>query len=435
MGIKTSRYGPAMCSGKTLRRDKLSNSGDTLKLMILNYSRKAISGWINYPCRVISHEIDEKKMGNRGSKSEFSRNSVKEQRADGNWYIKPKLMYLRCALTGFERNYQINNPSNQNKNLPFSTLIQKPKLNLWFITGFADAESSFVILIQPNDKYKTKWRVKPIFSITLHQKDTAILEEIKKILGVGKVNIKKGLKVVYRVESFKEIEIIINHFENFPLVTAKLSDFLIFKECFEIIKQGEHLIENGLLKIISLKTNLNLGLPQNLIEAFPKIVPIAKPDYIFKGIPDPFWVSGFTSGDGSFNLKTGSSATTSIGVRVQLRFGIGLHIRELDVIKGLAAYFNLLYPLTPKSIEVSNVKYKNITTTSKVVDFQVTKFSDIVNIIIPFFDKYPIQGQKALDFEDFKKVVEIMKINDHLTVKGFEKILKIKKGMNLNRLW
>jgi hypothetical protein len=156
MGIKTSRYGPAMCSRKTLRRDKLSNSGDTLKLMILNYSRKTISGWINYPCTVINHKIDEKKMGNRGSKSEFIRNSVKEQRADGNWYIKPKLMYLRCALTDFERNYQINNLSNQNNKLPFSTLIQKPKLNLRFITSFADAESSFVILIQPNDKYKTK---------------------------------------------------------------------------------------------------------------------------------------------------------------------------------------------------------------------------------------------------------------------------------------
>jgi hypothetical protein len=156
MGIKISRYGPAMCSGKTLRRDKLPNSGDTLKLMVLNYSRKAISGWINYLCTVISHKIDEKKMGNRGSKSEFTLNSVKEQRADGSWCIKPKLIYLRCALTDFERNYQINNLSNQYNKLPFSTLIQKPKLNLWFITGFADAESSFVILVQPNDKYKTK---------------------------------------------------------------------------------------------------------------------------------------------------------------------------------------------------------------------------------------------------------------------------------------
>jgi len=130
MGIKTSRYGPAMCSRKTLRRDKLSNSGDTLNLMVLSYSRKAISGWNNYPCTVISHKIDEKKMGNRGSKSEFISNSVKEQRADGNWCIKLKLMYLRCALTGFERNYQINNLSNQYNKLLFSTLTQKPKLNL-----------------------------------------------------------------------------------------------------------------------------------------------------------------------------------------------------------------------------------------------------------------------------------------------------------------
>ena len=419
--------------------------------MVLNYSRKAISGWINYPCTVISHKIDEKKMGNRGSKSEFISNSVKEQRADGNWCIKSKLMYLRCALTGFERNYQINILSNQFNKLPFSTLIKKPELNLWFITSIADVEASFSILIQPNDKYKTNWRVKSIFSITLHKKDTAILEDIKKTLGVGKVDIKKPLKVVYRVESFKELEIIINHFNKYPLVTAKLSDFFIFKQCFEMIKQGVHLTEDGLLKIISLKTNLNLGLPHNLIKAFPKIVPITRPNYIFNGIPNPFWVSGFISGDGSFNLKIGSSATTSIGVRVQLRFGIGLHIRELDVIKGLAVYFNLLYPLASshtrgddtslhpgdasKSVEALNIKYKNITTSSKIVNFQVTKFSDIINIIIPFFEKYPIQGQKALDFEDFKKVVEIMKTNDHLTVKGFEKILKIKEGMNRNRLW
>jgi hypothetical protein len=83
---------------------------------------------------------------------------------------------------------------------------------------------------------------------------------------------------------------------------------------------------------------------------------------------------------------------------------------------------------------VSNIEYINITTTTKVVNFQVTKFSDINNIIIPFFNKYPIQGQKTLDFEDFKRVAEIMKINDHLTVKGFEEILKIKEGMNRNRL-
>jgi hypothetical protein len=176
-------------------------------------------------------------------------------------------------------------------------------------------EWNFSILVQSNKQYKTNWRVKPIFSITLHKKDIVILECIKETLGVGKIEIKEWSKVAYRVESIKELEVIINHFDKYPLVTTKWSNFIIFKQCFEMIKNGEHLTEDGLLKIIGLKSNLNLGLPDNIIKAFSnKIVTKTKPDYLFKGIPDPFWVSGFTSGDGSFNLKISSSATTSIGV-------------------------------------------------------------------------------------------------------------------------
>ena len=70
----------------------------------------------------------------------------------------------------------------------------------------------------------------------------------------------------------------------------------------------------------------------------------------------------------------------------------------------MAAYLNLFYPLASspvlragedasKSIQVLKIKYKNITTSAKGASIQVTKFSDIVNIIIPFFEKYLIHGQ------------------------------------------
>jgi hypothetical protein len=62
---------PVKRFGKPLLWDKLSNSGDTLKLLIPNYIRKTISGWINYSCMVISQKIIEKEMGYRGSKSDF----------------------------------------------------------------------------------------------------------------------------------------------------------------------------------------------------------------------------------------------------------------------------------------------------------------------------------------------------------------------------
>jgi hypothetical protein len=67
-------------------------------------------------------------------------------------------------------------------------------------------------------------------------------------------------------------------------------------------------------------------------------------------------------------------------------------------------------------------------------NFSITKFSDIELKIIPFFEKYPIHGVKALDFADFCKAGEIIKVKEHLTNEGLVKIEKIKSGMNINRI-
>ena len=331
-----------MCFGKTLNWLKLSNSGDTLKLMIPSYSRKAISGQNNYLGMVTSHKMSENEMGYRGSKSEFQSPqpkeiSVKEQRVDGSYFgFFPK---LRCTLMGFERSYQIKNPSNQFFKKYFSIFNTKPeaKINPWFLTGFADAESCFSIKIQANAKLKTKWRVRPVFSITLHIKDLALLEIIKNYLGVGNIS-KSGQKAVtFAVDSIKEITVIINHFDQYPLITQKLSDYLIFKQCFNIIKQGNHLTEIGLLEIIALKSNLNLGLPVKVKEAFPNVPEVKKLEYKFNGIPNPFWISGFTRGEGSFQIF---SINSNIA-RQELfaRFSIHLHIRDLEVLQGISTYF------------------------------------------------------------------------------------------------
>jgi hypothetical protein len=66
-------------------------------------------------------------------------------------------------------------------------------------------------------------------------------------------------------------------------------------------------------------------------------------------------------------------------------------------------------------------------------DFVVTRFSDVRDKIIPFCDKYPIVGVKALDFADFCKAAEIMKVKGHLTESGLAEIRKIKAGMNKGR--
>jgi len=62
------------------------------------------------------------------------------------------------------------------------------------------------------------------------------------------------------------------------------------------------------------------------------------------------------------------------------------------------------------------------------VSFRVRKFSDIVVKIIPFFDKHPLHGTKALDYAvpGGLPKLPISKVKGHLTEEGLEEILHIK---------
>ena len=74
--------------------------------------------------------------------------------------------------------------------------------------------------------------------------------------------------------------------------------------------------------------------------------------------------------------------------------------------------------------------YKN----NNCFNLTVRKFADIDTKIIPFFIKYPILGNKFLDFLDFCKVSKLVKEKKHLQIDGFKKISLIKSGMNTKRI-
>lgn len=65
----------------------------------------------------------------------------------------------------------------------------------------------------------------------------------------------------FRVASLKDLtNIIIPHFDKYPLLTQKKADFLLFKKAINIINGKEHLTKEGLEKFVALKGSLNLGL-------------------------------------------------------------------------------------------------------------------------------------------------------------------------------
>lgn len=137
---------------------------------------------------------------------------------------------------------------------------------------------------------------------------------------------------------------------------------------------------------------MNDGLSDLQIESFPNILPVDRSIVKTHIIPSSDWISGFSTGEACFDIKISKQKSRKLGYQIQLRFRITQHIKDKTLIGLLVSYFNC------GTVYVSR----------NVVDFYVSSFNDIINIIIPFFDKHPIQGVKYLDYLDFCKVAELM---------------------------
>ena len=92
----------------------------------------------------------------------------------------------------------------------------------------------------------------------------------------------------YKVSSIKDVlNVVIPHFDKYPLVTQKRADFEIFKQIILILSKGPLKLPD-LQEVINLKARLNHGLSPALKLAFPNVVPVERQAIIFKGVPSPF---------------------------------------------------------------------------------------------------------------------------------------------------
>lgn len=200
-----------------------------------------------------------------------------------------------------KKNYLVKVPSNQiNKSIRRYTSIANQTHNLGneinpgFLTGFSDAESNFTVRIIKCSTVKIGWTVQLCFQICLHKKDKDLLKKIQSYWGVGAIYDKKEA-CNYMVQSLQGLRVILDHFNRFPLLTKKRADFELFAQIFNLIDQKEHLTLPGIVKILSIKASMNLGLPLLLKTAFPDITPIERPKVESILISDPYWVAGFTA--------------------------------------------------------------------------------------------------------------------------------------------
>lgn len=134
-------------------------------------------------------------------------------------------------------------------------------------------------------------------------------------------------------------------------------------------------------------------------------------------IINPGTWSGLIDGEGSFTIVIDKNKARKLGWRAQLKFQIGLHKKDLNILCLLQQY-------------LGGIGSIHSTSNRDVVNYSIDSIKDLDKLII-HLEKYPLLTQKAADFILFKKAVGLFNDKAHLTVEGLEKIVNIKASMNL----
>lgn len=168
------------------------------------------------------------------------------------------------------------------------------------------------MFISKSNSTAIRWTVSPCFNITLHLRDIETLKAIQVFFnGVGGIATNNKL-AHYRVRSRDELQVIIDHFQKYPLHTSKLTNFAIFVSIYNLINEKAHTKVTGFLKVAALANKLNKPLSDMLLTNLSKLgnlpnVTFENPTLNNNPKLNPGWISGFIAGEGAFTYFTRTS--------------------------------------------------------------------------------------------------------------------------------
>lgn len=130
------------------------------------------------------------------------------------------------------------------------------------------------------------------------------------------------------------------------------------------------------------------------------------------------YITGFTDGEGSFNVST---INRNQDFRTGWKIALSFNISQRD--------HTMLY-LLQKTLGCGTIRERK----DGVGYFEVRRIDDLIKIIIPFFERFPLKSvSKRNQFEVFKKIVSLMSQKKHFTPHGLEKILALRATIAVGR--
>lgn len=132
---------------------------------------------------------------------------------------------------------------------------------------------------------------------------------------------------------------------------------------------------------------------------------------------NPHYIVGFVDGEGCFCITINRNADRLPEVRllfeIELREDDEAILHEIQTVLDCGRIYRL--------------EYERYAKWRPHVKLKVSNFTDISTKIIPFFQEYPLQAKKRLQFEKFCQAAKLIKLKQHLTPEGIEQIRLIKQ--------
>lgn len=129
-----------------------------------------------------------------------------------------------------------------------------------------------------------------------------------------------------------------------------------------------------------------------------------------------FYLSGFVDGEGSFNVSLRRKADYHLKWQIVLSFNVS----QRDVT-------NLL---TLKEILGCGIIKRR---KDGVYSLDITKPSNVILKVIPFFKRFPLRSGKLKNFAIFCEISDLMSKGNHKSKEGLSKILNLREILNLGR--
>ena len=139
------------------------------------------------------------------------------------------------------------------------------------------------------------------------------------------------------------------------------------------------------------------------------------------------WVTGFVDGEGCFSIgfvrqaRRAGRAGYRTGYQVTHEFVVTQGERSLPCLNELREFFGV-------GQVIINNRYDNHR--EHLHRYVVRRRADLLETVIPFFQRHPLRSSKQDDFEKFARCVELVAGGSHKSAAGLIEIAEIAQTMN-----